>query len=214
MIQLQKSTVVVDSADVERRMLEFREKQCVVLPKLLEPPLLEFLLERMERGRWLNSINEGIGHEVILDDAPARGLLHFGMNTPVFLNAVQEISGCGPLTRFWGRVYRFNPNSGHSAAWHGDRGNGLIGMSLNLSRRSYEGGLFQLRELHTERMLAEIANVGWGDAMLFRIAEHLEHRVSEVTGAEPKTAFAGWFMSGEANPFGGTQKQGAEYPVS
>ena len=203
MIQLQKSKVVADPEDVERWKIEFREMHCVVLPNLLEPRLLDVLFERMERGQWRDSVNEGVGHEVILNDAPAGGLLHFGVNAPIFLNTVQEITGCRPLTRFWGRVYRFIPNSGHHAVWHGDTENGLIGMSLNLSRRGYEGGLFQLRERQTERMLAEIANTGWGDAMLFRISKQLQHRVTEVTGEEPKTAFAGWFMSGYPNPFVG-----------
>lgn len=202
MIQLQKSRVVADPEDVERRKIEFREKHCVVLPKLLAAALLDLLLERLERGRWRDSLNEDVGREVILDDAPARGLLHFGVNTPIFLNSVQEITDCRPLTRFWGRVYRFIPNSGHHAVWHGDEENGLIGMSLNLSQRGYEGGLFQLRERRTERVLAEIANTGWGDALLFRISQQLQHRVTEVTGEQPKTAFAGWFMSGDPNPFG------------
>jgi 2-oxoglutarate-Fe(II)-dependent oxygenase superfamily protein len=209
MIQLQKSRVVADPEDVERWKIEFREKHCVVLPKLLEPPLLDFLLERLECGCWRDNLNEDVGREIILDDAPARGLLHFGMNTPIFLNTVREITGCGPLTRFWGRVYRFIPNSGHHAGWHADKGNGVIGMSLNLSGRGYEGGLFQLREQQTERMLAEIANTGWGDAMLFQISEQLQHRVTEVTGEEPKTAFAGWFMSGDPNPFGTARLEGA-----
>jgi hypothetical protein len=201
MIQLQKSKVIADPEDVERWKIEFQKNHCVVLPKLLEPTMLDRLLERLGRGRWCDNVNEGVGREVVLDDAPARGLLHFGVNTPVFLNTVQEITGCGPLTRFEGRVYRFVPNSGHHAVWHGDTENGLIGMSLNLSERGFEGGLFELREQQTERILAKIANTGWGDALLFRISKQLQHRVTEVTGEEPKTAFAGWFLSGDRNPF-------------
>ena len=201
MIQIQKSRVIADPEDVDRWKAEFLAQHCVVLPKLLEPPLLDLVFERLERGCWRDSVNEGVGREVVLFDAPAIGLLHFGVNTSFFLNTVQEITGCGPLTRFEGRVYRFVPNSGHHAGWHADSGNGLIGMSLNLSRRGYQGGLFQLREAQTERMLAEIANTGWGDAMLFRISEKLQHRVTEMIGCEPKTAFAGWFKSEDRNPF-------------
>jgi hypothetical protein len=196
MIQLLKSTVLTDPRDIEHRKAEFREKHCVILPTLLEPKLLDFLLERLERGRWCDNVNEGVGREIVLDDAPARGLLHFGLNAPVFLDTVQEIAGCGPLTRFDGRVYRFIPNSDHHAVWHRDLENGLIGLSMNLSKSGYEGGIFQLRERQTQRMLAEIANTGWGDAMLFRISKQLEHRVTEVMGENSKTAFAGWFSSG------------------
>jgi hypothetical protein len=42
-------------------------------------------------------------------------------------------------------------------------------------------------------MLAEVANTGPGSALIFRIAEELQHRISDMEGDEPKTAFAGWF---------------------
>jgi 2-oxoglutarate-Fe(II)-dependent oxygenase superfamily protein len=202
MIQLQKSRVVADREDVERWNIEFREKHCVVLPKLLESPLLDFLLERLAQGQWRDEAHEDIGVEVVLEDAPARGLLHFVANAPGFLKTVQEITGCGPLTQFGGRIYRFVPNSGHYDSWHNDNSNGrLVAMSLNLSPRGYEGGVFQLREWSSKRILTEIANTGWGDATLFRISRQLEHRVTEVTGEKSKTAFAGWFKSGDPNPF-------------
>lgn len=82
MIQIQKSKVIADPEDVARSKGEYSERHCVVLPKLLDPPLLALLFERFERGRWRDSVNEGVGHEVVLFDAPAIGLLHFGVNTP------------------------------------------------------------------------------------------------------------------------------------
>jgi len=204
MIQLGKSRVVADPQDIERCRIEFDEKHCVLLPKLLEPPLLDFLLERLEQGLWQDRVHEDIGNEVVLEDASAGGLLHFVANAPAFLKIVEEITGCGPLTQFEGRIYRFVPNSGHYDSWHNDNGNGrLVAMSLNLSLRGYEGGVFQLREWSSKRMLAEIANTGWGDATLFRISGELEHQVTEVTGEQPKTAFAGWFKSEDSNPFAG-----------
>ena len=202
MIQLQKSNVVADRQDMERLKIEFQEKQCVLLPKLLEPRLLDFILDHLERGLWRDEIHHGIGVELVLEDAAVRGLLHFLANAPAFLKIVKEITGCGPLSHFGGRVYRFVPNSGHYDSWHNDDGNGrLIAMSLNLSPRGYEGGVFQLREWASQRILAEIANTGWGDATLFRISTKLDHRVTEVTGEKPKTAFAGWFKSEGPNPF-------------
>ena len=203
MIQLRKSHVVADRKDIERWKVEFQEKHCVLLPKLLEPPLLDVLLERLEQGHWCDKVHEGIGIEVVLEDSRARGLLHFVVNAPAFLSTVQEITGCGPLTQFRGRIYRFIPDSGHHDSWHNDDGNGLVGLSLNLSPRGYEGGVFQLREWSSKRILAEIANTGWGDATLFRISRQLDHQVTDVIGANPKTAFAGWFKSGDPNPFAG-----------
>jgi hypothetical protein len=198
MIQLRRSHVVVDPDDVERLKSEFQAKQCVLLPKVIEPILLDYLLHRLDAGHWRDRAHLGIGVEVVLDDQLTFHLLHFVTNSPIFLNTVEEITGLGPLTSFGGRVYRFVPNSGHYDSWHNDRAEGrLVGFSLNLSPRGYQGGIFQLRERESKRMLTEIANTGLGDATLFSIVRHLEHQVTEVTGEEPRTAFAGWFFSGK-----------------
>jgi hypothetical protein len=68
-------------------------------------------------------------------------------------------------------------------------------MSVNLSPEIYGGGTLQLRNAHTRRVLREVANTGPGDAILFQIAPDLQHPVTAVTGAVPKSAFAGWFQS-------------------
>src|SRR5690349_20658471 len=69
----------------------------------------------------------------------------------------------------------------------------LIAMSLNLSQRDYDGGVFELRERRSSRILTTIHNTGFSDATLFRISDRLAHQVTAVVGEHPKTAFAGWF---------------------
>jgi 2OG-Fe(II) oxygenase superfamily len=156
---------------------------------------LAFLEHRLEQDKWQTKIYPGVGEEYVLEDLPALNLLHFVANLPDFLNLIQEITGCGPLRRFKGRIYRMTAAAGHYDEWHSDNfDNRLIGMSLNLSPRPFRGGLFQLRDYESKRMLAEIANTGRGSALIFRIADELEHRISDMEeGEEPKTAFAGWF---------------------
>jgi hypothetical protein len=167
----------------------------------LNLPLLDFVLSRLEQGQWCERLHKGIGAEVVLDDLSALNVLHFAANASSFLDAVRKITGCAQITWFGGRVYRFIPNSGHYDSWHTDAATDdrLVGMSLNLSPKSYKGGLFQLRAHSSDRIFIEIANTGWGDAILFRIARSLEHQVTEVEGEEPKTAFAGWFRSRQPN---------------
>lgn len=87
---------------------------------------------------------------------------------------------------------------GHRMRWHDDveRAKGrMIGMSINLSAEVYRRGVFQLRDRRSARVLRELPNTGFGDAVLFRIAADLEHRVTPVVGGAAKTAFAGWFCS-------------------
>ena len=53
-----------------------------------------------------------------------------------------------------------------------------------------------MRDLGTEQILSETTNEGFGDAILFRLAPHLQHRLTNVEPGPPKTACAGWFCAG------------------
>jgi hypothetical protein len=188
--------VVADRKDVERLCGDFQEKGCVRLPSLLEPALLTYVLDSLTLGRWNAYAQEGFDSEHQLEEGPALSLLHFVANWPAFFEVAGGITGCGPFTWFGGRVYRMASNAGHYDSWHNDNTDGrLIAMSVNLSPRRYGGGLFQMRERGSKQLLVEIANTGLGDAILFRISENFLHRVTDVEGEEPKTAFAGWFSA-------------------
>ena len=86
------------------------------------------------------------------------------------------------------------PGGTHHDKWHSDDNESrLVGMSVNLSARLFRGGLFLLRDRQSGLTLAEVANTRLGDAVILRISRDLEHRISDLEGDEPKTAFAGWF---------------------
>ncbi len=194
MIQLTRAGLTGDTREISGLRAEFSGVHCVRLPQLLEPALLAFLEPRLEQGGWQTKIHLDVAQEYTLSDLPALNLLHFVTNLPDFRNLIQEITGRGPLRRFRGRIYRMTRAAGHYDHWHDDNfNNRLVGLSLNLSPRPFRGGLFQLRERKSERMIAEIANTGPGSALIFRIAGELQHRISDMEGDQPKTAFAGWF---------------------
>jgi len=193
-IQIRRDGLTSDADEVGRLRSEFSEVQCTRLSQLLEPTLLGFLQRRLEEAEWEPKTHVGIGEELITNDLLALHLLNFVANLHGFRKLIEEVTGCGPLRRFRGRIYRMSASAGHLDSWHDDNcDNRLIGMSLNLSPLPYCGGIFQLREWESQRMLAEVANTGLGDALVFRISAELEHRVSPMEGAEAKTAFAGWF---------------------
>ena len=194
MIRLTKTGVIAHLEDVERLRSEFQEKSCVQLRNLLDESLLTFLLDGIEHGAWEAEERKGFDSRHVLLSGPAIKCLQFVTNWPRFLDVVHEITGCGPFTWFGGVVYRMAPAAGHYDAWHTDDTDGrLVALSLNLSSRGYQGGVLQMRERGSEQLLVEIANTGPGDALLFRISKNLLHQVTEVTGVEAKTAFAGWF---------------------
>src|SRR6185295_5586851 len=100
--------------------------------------------------------------------------------------------------------------------WHSDMdGNRMVTLSVNLGD-PYEGGVLQLRERPSNRVVHEVANTGPGDAILFALGDHLEHRVGAVTGGTTKMALAGWFQRTPAalealrmSSAGGAARQGA-----
>jgi hypothetical protein len=194
MIQLRRQGPVADKEDVERLRCQFEKKHWVILPGLLDSQLLALALSYIEQGRWRKKEVEGFYSESILEIGPAGNLLLFVCNTPAFLRVIGEITRFDCMTWFQGRVYRMK--AGHTDDWHDDTSDGrLIAMSINLSPRGYQGGIFQMRESKSHRILMEIANTGLGDALLFRLSTDLQHQVTEVQAGEPRTAFAGWFHS-------------------
>ncbi len=195
MIQISRSGVRYEEIRIDELTQEFRERKVVRLPELIEPSLLDHVRRRMEVGPWQPRIHPGIGDEYTLNDLAALSLLHFVANFAEFRGLIARISGSCSLRRFQGRIYRMFPGRHHDD-WHDDDiDSRAVGLTLNLSSVPFRGGLFLMRARESGRMLAQIANTGQGDALIFKISKHLEHRVADVEGDEPKTAFAGWFKT-------------------
>ena len=198
MIQLSSSgsDMSVDAATLASLQTEFRERHCIHVAGLLSPQLLRTLLPRLERAAFEETHYDGVGRDLCMVDSVVLQALHFVVNDPAWLRLVEAITDCAPLGCYLGRVYRMLPDSGHAEDWHDDiAATRRVGMSVNLSSRPFEGGAFELRYRGEDAVRLEVHNTGLGDAILFRISDTLQHRVTEVTGAAAKTAFAGWFRT-------------------
>jgi len=197
MIQLSRFGMVCDATDADLRALrgEFEQRQCVLLPNLLEPKLLETLWRRLDQDEFYQREHPDTRLELCLKEQSTHGLVHFLLNDPGLFDLLQRITSCGRIGRFYGRVYRMVPGAGHYDSWHDDAfENRMITISINLSRERYRGGLLQLRERKSKQLLHEVANTGFGDAIVFRVDRGLEHRVTDVDGEVDKVALSGWFV--------------------
>src|SRR6266536_1524230 len=108
------------------------------------------------------------------------------------------MTGCTEISDFSGRVYRMAAGPQHHLTWHNDidiKEKRQVGFSMNLSKKIFRGGTFELRNHSTLIPLAQVNNTGYGDALIFRISADLEHRVTQVVDRVPKTACAGWFRA-------------------
>jgi 2OG-Fe(II) oxygenase superfamily len=175
---------------------EFRERDCAVLEGFLQPTLLEELLPRLQRAGFRARAHGHIGTEDSMEAGGPLASLLLGANDPRLFELVTEVTGCGAIGCFDGRVYRLDPARGHGDSWHSDVGdNRLVAMSANLTTERYEGGVLEIRDQRSGEVTARVGGTALGDAVIFRIAEHLRHRVSPVEGDVPRVAFAGWFKS-------------------
>jgi hypothetical protein len=174
----------------------FAAQHYLRIPGLVEHSLFSWLIDRIDHGEFGVRQHGDIGRELCLDPDVALHTLVLVANDPELLRFVEDLTGCGHVGSFEGRIYRVLPGAGHYDDWHNDiDGRRLVGMSVNLSRVPYLGGRLFLRDAKTKSVLAELDNVGPGDALLFRLTRDLEHRIEDVAGVTPKTAFAGWFRS-------------------
>lgn len=181
---------------------EFDGRHAIRLPRFLDPELLALVQRHISQGSFYTRAHGRVGLELCLSPGITYGILHYLMNNnPSLFRFVETITGCGRIGLFTGRVYRMMPGPNHYDSWHSDDvAQRLIGMSLNLSEEVFAGSVFQLRDARADPILCEIANTGLGDAILFRIAPHLVHRITPLEGTAPKTAYAGWFRGLPAGP--------------
>ncbi len=197
-IQIKKeiSSLLTSPQELKQLQKEFKNKQCIFIPRFIESKFLKLIQKEIETSKFTRRIHKNIGEELVLKNKNIIGLLHFLLNDQELFNTVQEVSNCPKIANIRGRVYRFTSNHGDFDSWHNDLvDKRLIALSINLSSESYSGGILQIRDRYSKQILHEVANTGFGDAIIFNLAPHLQHRVTSVTGTAAKTAFAGWFRS-------------------
>jgi hypothetical protein len=209
MIQLTKAGMT-GAANIEELAPQFARSNVFLLPRLLHPELMQMVASRLEHCTWTTQDDGTIAKEALPSDPAPASVLNFAANTSQFLDLMRLITGFHLIKLFNGRVYRMAPDADHFDSWHADMGtthqDRLLGMSINLSPRPYQGGVFRLRDEASAEILCELSNTGPGDAIFFRISPALRHMVTQLVGTEPKTAFAGWFRSGDID-FYSTLKQ-------
>jgi hypothetical protein len=192
------------TSEAEALREEFGRRHCVLVPGLLDPALAETVADRVESSDFYRLEHKGVGVEACMESNATLAWLLLLVNDTRMRDVVQSITACGPIGHFDGRVYRLEPSSEHYDSWHSDLvDNRLVAMSINLGKRPYEGGALQIRDRRTGEM-TEMRNAEVGDALLFELGEHLEHRVMPVTGENARTVFAGWFKGGAELPLGTT----------
>lgn len=197
MLQLTRAAFVCTepSGALDAMRRSFAAAHVIRLPRFVDTDLLELVRQTVRRARFSDREDEGFAREACMDHNSTLGLLFLIMNDPKLLDVIRRITGCAPIGSFTGRIYLMRAGEAHHR-WHSDvDGARLIGMSVNLTEHEFAGGRFELRHAGATEPEWSFTNAGGGDAILFRIADGIQHRVTDVEGDVPRIAFAGWFQS-------------------
>jgi predicted 2-oxoglutarate/Fe(II)-dependent dioxygenase YbiX len=200
LLQVDRASTHVDPAGAAAARSHFDRHHWLKLPQFLDSAVMERAQRALAGARFVEVRHTRVeppSIDVCMEPNALSALLELLCNDPLVLRAVESLTGCSPLLRFDGFVYRLAPGTGHHHNWHNDVLQGRrVAMSINLDSARFEGGVLMIRERQTGRILEQVENRGTGDAVLFRIDLAFQHRVTAVTDGV-KTAFAGWFRSEE-----------------
>ena len=182
---------------------EFTEKQCIVINKFIDDDLINKILSNLKDSDFVSESYLGKSNKIfasnlnLVSKSIAFKVFNFILNNQDFFSLIEEVTGCRKIDTFKGRIYKIIPDTEQQLDWHDDMNeiNRVIALSLNLSPRDYEGGAFQIRKKGSVDILREVVNTQLGDIHIFNISPDLEHRVMKTSGAFPRTAGAGWFLS-------------------
>lgn len=205
MIQIRQNGKVQVS-DLEKLRSEFARQDCVRLPQLLEPSLLDHLTRKVAGARLVTKFERDEGEEFgkvlfVPQTEPAVFVFHLLLNNRQLFHALEEVTQCLPIGNFFGRLHSSIAGGNHHIAWHGDNADHrLLGLTIDLSAADYHGGVFQLRQKDSEEIIYEVPRQHLGDAFAFRISPGLQHRLTQIEGGGPRTVGVGWFRSQPAFP--------------
>ena len=187
---------------------EFQSVKLLRIPGLLEPGFLETIRSGIERDGFDDGegpapgapepMFKGAYQGVKVGDDLRAGetsrLIQERSNDPRLLDFVQQMVGCSPLEQCVGRIFRLAPMK-EDLPWHTDAEGGRVAdLIIDLATEPFDGGLFQMRDAHSQKIINEVDKLAFGDALLVRISPDLEHHYKAIKGSVPKITFSGWFV--------------------
>ena len=141
LIELSRAAARWDSEAIARAREHFDAHHWVRLRGFLAAPLLAEVQQAIRTATFTEVVHAGVSPpsiDVCMEPNPTSALLELLCNDPTIFSAVEFATGCGPLTRFSGFVYRLSPAMGHHHNWHNDMvQNRRVALSVNLEPKPY-----------------------------------------------------------------------------
>ena len=138
---------------------------------------------------------EGVGRRWIEPLDRVGKMLSLVLSHESVLDWVGKVGGRGPVNRVAGQLASYSAGHGEFLDWHDDNfEDRKIAVVIDLSEHEFEGGEFEMRLRGKETPHFKHRLQGFGTALIFRVADDVEHRLLPVTDGGPRRTFAGWFF--------------------
>ena len=176
----------------------FASRHCVQFKDFIASPLLGELTEQIALAKFGAMYHDPLGIDYSMDFGPTQAMLHYLITDERLLATVERIANIPPCTldRFTGRVYRMIKNRDRDG-YHDDvhlLDRRLVAISVSMTREPCQGGALHLRRKRWLRPFHLSTQAELGEAVLFRISRHLQHKVGNVL-AGSRTNLAGWYCA-------------------
>ncbi|MFM7022556.1 MAG: 2OG-Fe(II) oxygenase [Flavobacteriales bacterium] len=190
------SKICLQEDKIEQYRKEFSESKCIFIPDLIEKSFLKELLLKIDKASFYEKeeADEYKFGKVLFvpQNEPSVFILNLLLNDRKLFSMLEKITACRSIKDFVGRIHR-SEGEQHGINWHGDNFNDrLLAITLGLGNDKYGGAEFQLREKGSEKLLGEFGQLEAGNAIIFQIAPHLEHRLAPIKKGR-RTVGVGWF---------------------
>jgi hypothetical protein len=186
--------VTDDEREIDRAAHVFHEGWFLRLPAFLDAATLARAQEDIASRPMKVEEHPGVGVELNHREGKTVARFDFLLSDRRVRELVARLSRAPRVGSFFGRIYRMQSGGQHYDGWHDDdKDSRVCALTVNVGE-PHRGGCLTMRRKGFEETVS-IPNTTPGDAVLFRIASQLEHRVTDVEGDAPKTAYAGWFLS-------------------
>ncbi|MGN6398635.1 MAG: 2OG-Fe(II) oxygenase [Mucilaginibacter sp.] len=195
-----EGNIFIDDTKIQSYKQEYADTYSILLPGFLPPSVLNNFLRKLDKVQFQTKfeMDESNKFGQVLFVPQNDTLLFFFqfiINNPGLFSILQELTGCGSIGNFVGRIHRSQEGEQHGIDWHGDNSdNRLLAMTLGLGTCDYSGGKLQMRETGSEKIIREFGHINAGDAVIFKISPGLQHRLT-VLDTGQRTVGVGWFRS-------------------
>lgn len=188
-------------ADIAQPVAAFRatfaKTKSLYMPDFLAPDLLEVIRAKCNAATFKPIPTEGLGAMEVEWPRRAGLALSLALSRPALMHWLSEATQCGPLARADGRIAQGRAGQHHHLDWHDDQIDPArrLAITINLTETDYEGGLFELRELASGKVLTMHRHIEIGGMLVFQVSPDLQHRIMPISGGGPRRVYTGWFYA-------------------